>query len=225
MSSTGRETILHRIRQALARPSPTPDGYKEPITQGPVFSVDDSSEASLRARFREEFESVQGEWHEVDDLDAGRRWLRKFVVGERIHSLLAPESRSLRVLAGDIPGVTWVPPDAPSTNGWVNFAAGLTTCEALVAESGTICVSATQSGRAMSVLPPLHVVVASADQIVPDIETSMRRLRERYDGALPSSLSWITGPSRTADIEKILVLGAHGPRRLVLLLLPAHSLA
>ena len=67
----------------------------------------------------------------------------------------------------------------------------------------------------MSVLPPAHLVIARREQIVPDLAAAMTLLRNRYHGHWPSTLSVITGPSRTADIEKILVFGAHGPKRLV----------
>ena len=110
-----------------------------------------------------------------------------------------------------------------STDGWDSFPVGVTPAESLVAESGTIVVGTGIAGRALSVLPPIHLVVATCDQLVGDLETSIRRIRTRYPDRLPSSFTWISGPSRTADIEKILVLGAHGPRRLVLLLLPAAA--
>ncbi len=64
--------------------------------------------------------------------------------------------------------------------------------------------------------PPVHLVIAGRDQLVPDLAVAMSMLRERYDDRWPSALSVITGPSRTADIEKNLVMGAHGPKRLVL---------
>ena len=65
-------------------------------------------------------------------------------------------------------------------------------------------------------LPPTHHAIAKRDQIVPDLVSAMALLRKRYDKRWPSALSVITGPSRTADIEKILVLGAHGPKRIAL---------
>jgi len=97
--------------------------------------------------------------------------------------------------------------------------AGITGCESLVAQTGSILVSsATCGGRSLSVLPPVHVVVATPDQVVGTLADAFDSLRERHSGHLPSMLSFITGPSRTGDIERILVLGAHGPKELVVIL-------
>jgi len=97
--------------------------------------------------------------------------------------------------------------------------AGITSCEALVAQTGSILVSsATCGGRAISILPHVHVVVATVDQIVATLADALHAARARYDGRMPSMLSFITGPSRTGDIERILVLGAHGPKELILIL-------
>jgi L-lactate dehydrogenase complex protein LldG len=92
---------------------------------------------------------------------------------------------------------------------------GVTGCDCLVAQTGSIIVSTLSAGgRGLSVLPPTHLVIARREQIVPDLVTAMALLRKRYERHWPSALSVITGPSRTADIEKILVMGAHGPKRL-----------
>ncbi len=97
--------------------------------------------------------------------------------------------------------------------------AGITSCETLVAQTGSILVSsATSGGRALSILPHVHVVVATVDQIVATLADALHAMRDRHDGHLPSMLSFITGPSRTGDIERILVLGAHGPKELILIL-------
>jgi L-lactate dehydrogenase complex protein LldG len=97
--------------------------------------------------------------------------------------------------------------------------AGVTTCEALVSQTGSILVSsATSGGRGLSILPHVHVVVAALDQIVPTLGDALHQAKERHAGRLPSMLSFITGPSRTGDIERILVLGAHGPKELVVIL-------
>lgn len=99
--------------------------------------------------------------------------------------------------------------------------AGLTECESLVAQTGSVLVSSRASGgRALSVLPPHHVVVARASQMVGDLTQAFAVLREKYGTDYPSMLSFVTGPSRTGDIERILVLGAHGPKRLTIFCVP-----
>lgn len=96
---------------------------------------------------------------------------------------------------------------------------GLTECDALVAQTGSVVVtSARAGGRALSVLPPHHVVLARREQLVPDLPAALARLTEQYPSAWPSMISFLTGPSRTGDIERILVLGAHGPKKLTVLL-------
>lgn len=98
--------------------------------------------------------------------------------------------------------------------------AALTTCEALLARTGSVLVSSgTASGRRLSAYPEIHLVVATVSQVVADIRPALEQVQTRYGKRLPSMLSLITGPSRTADIEKTLVLGAHGPRQLVVFLL------
>ncbi len=97
---------------------------------------------------------------------------------------------------------------------------GVTACEALIARNGSILISnADASGRRLSVYPPVHIVIAKTSQLVMDIKHGMALMREKYGNDLPSMITTITGPSRTADIEKMLVLGAHGPKELYLLLL------
>jgi len=97
--------------------------------------------------------------------------------------------------------------------------AGLTACEAVVSQTGSILVSsATGGGRGLSILPPVHIVVAPVDAVVATVGDALHLVAGRYAGQLPSLLSFITGPSRTGDIERILVLGAHGPKELIVLL-------
>ncbi|HEY3900707.1 MAG TPA: lactate utilization protein [Chthoniobacter sp.] len=99
--------------------------------------------------------------------------------------------------------------------------AAITGCEALVAQTGSVCVTgASSGGRALSVLPPHHIVIAQKAQVVADLPAAFELLAQKYKRGYPSFISFITGPSRTGDIERILVLGAHGPKKLTVLLLP-----
>jgi L-lactate dehydrogenase complex protein LldG len=68
-------------------------------------------------------------------------------------------------------------------------------------------------------LPPHHVVVARRDQLIPDLPAAYVLLQSRYANSFPSMISFVTGPSRTGDIERILVLGAHGPKKLTIYLI------
>jgi L-lactate dehydrogenase complex protein LldG len=97
--------------------------------------------------------------------------------------------------------------------------AGLTECDALIAQTGSVLItSRSAGGRALSVLPPHHVVMARRDQLLGSLPEAFQLLKTRYGANYPSMISFITGPSRTGDIERILVLGAHGPKKLTIFL-------
>ncbi|HEY8388621.1 MAG TPA: LUD domain-containing protein [Parasegetibacter sp.] len=96
----------------------------------------------------------------------------------------------------------------------------ITTCEALVARTGTIVMSAAQqSGRTVSVYAPVHVCIAYTDQLVYDIRDALQFMKQKYEDQLPSMITFASGPSRTADIEKTLVVGVHGPKEVYLFLI------
>jgi len=96
---------------------------------------------------------------------------------------------------------------------------GITTCEALVARTGSILLSSqSDSGRSLSIVPPVHIVIATPNQITYSMKDvlSLQSVRE---GELPSMLCFTSTNSRTADIEKTLVNGAHGPKQIFVCLL------
>lgn len=98
---------------------------------------------------------------------------------------------------------------------YAEMDAAITECEFLVARTGSVLISsASYGGRQFNVFPPVHIVIAKRSQLVPFVTDALQALQEKYLGALPSLVSLISGPSRTADIEKTLVMGAHGPREL-----------
>jgi L-lactate dehydrogenase complex protein LldG len=94
--------------------------------------------------------------------------------------------------------------------------ATVTLAHAFIAQTGSILTSSRCGGRGASIVPPCHIVFGNQSQIVPDIQAALEQAREQLLDA--SFVGLITGSSRTADIEKILVQGAHGPRRVVLIL-------
>ena len=94
---------------------------------------------------------------------------------------------------------------------------GISVCDALIAQTGTVLVTSRNSGgRALSCLPPHHVVIARREQLVADLPAAFAMVKKIYSANYPSMISFITGPSRTGDIERILVLGAHGPKKLTI---------
>ena len=90
----------------------------------------------------------------------------------------------------------------------------------MIARTGSFLLSSRQfAGRRLGIYPPIHIVVATSSQLLPDIGDGLAFIRKKYGNNLPSMISLVTGASRTADIEKTLILGAHGPRELYLFLL------
>jgi len=97
---------------------------------------------------------------------------------------------------------------------------GITLCEALVARNGSVMVSNKDAaGRRLSIFPHQHIVIARTGQLVLDLKDAFQLLKNKYGNNIPTMVSTITGPSRTADIEKTLVLGAHGPKELFVFLI------
>jgi L-lactate dehydrogenase complex protein LldG len=68
------------------------------------------------------------------------------------------------------------------------------------------------------VYAPVHICIAYTSQLVYDIKDGLRVLKDKYGSSLPSFISFASGPSRTADIEKTLVVGVHGPKEVYLFL-------
>ena len=104
---------------------------------------------------------------------------------------------------------------------FLTMEASITFCEALIARTGSVLVSsASEAGRQMNIYPPMHIVLAKKSQLVPYISDGLTLIKSKYGENLPSAITNITGPSRTADIEKTLVLGAHGPKEIWVLIYP-----
>ena len=102
----------------------------------------------------------------------------------------------------------------------VGDAASLTNAFCGIAETGTLLLySRQESPTTLNFLPDTHLVVLSASTVVGVYEEAWQQLRDATGGAMPRTVNLITGPSRSADIEQKLQMGAHGPRRLVILLL------
>ena len=103
--------------------------------------------------------------------------------------------------------------------GLANCDVSITGCECLVARTGTIVMSSAQeSGRSASVYAPVHICIAYSNQLVYDVKEALQLVKDKYNNAMPSLIIFASGPSRTADIEKTLVVGVHGPKEVYLFL-------
>jgi L-lactate dehydrogenase complex protein LldG len=202
--SSAKENILKRIRQALSNPVPVPF----PNSEG-TSSVYLPSPEELEVKFAEEFSALQGKFmycaSEAELLDnlksliQTRGW-RVCCREETLRDVLSP----LKLIYNDDLE------EAP---------AAITGCEYLVARTGSILMSSAQrSGRTTSVYAPVHVCIAYMDQLVYDIKEGIQKIKEKYPQALPSLITLASGPSRTADIEKTLVVGIHGPKEVFVFL-------
>ena len=213
MPLSSRESMLARIRTALAAgPAPLPP---LPEWDAPVHPPLPAT--NLVATFAAGFQRIGGEFFYCETVaqlgTTLASWLaERLPAGQQFYAW-EPALHSLLAAAK-------VPFQATEEGFRAQAAVGLTSCEALVARTGSLVVApATASGRRLSIYPDQHVVLARPSQVVAEIGDALRLMQQRYGTQLPSMLSLTTGPSRTADIEKTLVLGAHGPRRLTLFLL------
>ncbi len=202
-----REAILQRVRAAVKLPAP----HRGAASNRPLFpAVQDVAE-----RFRQEAVANYMEPIFTADSTATAEALRQVLAslppGE-IFLQDTPELRQLAAVAAADRPVRWSTEGAPAESS----QATISHCEALVAMTGSILVSSGGcGGRGASVVAPCHIVVARREQLLPDLESVMEKARQI---AVDSSfVGLISGSSRTADIEKLLIIGAHGPRKVVVI--------
>ncbi len=216
MAETSRDAILARIRQGLAAPAPLPP---RPDFAAPVHPPLSSADAVVA--FAESFQRVGGEFYYCESLAHLAAQLAGFRQRQQVGAPYVWEPEMQALLRGG--GVAFRADEADFI---AQADVGLTSCEALVARTGSVLVSAaTASGRRLSIYPDQHLVLARPSQVVAEIGDALRVVQARYGTKMPSMVSLTTGPSRTADIEKTLVLGAHGPRRLALFMLEEDDAA
>jgi L-lactate dehydrogenase complex protein LldG len=206
----GRERILARMREALTLPSAKHSASGErKLIFAPIPDPLD--------RFQKECMGNNTECMVAADRKANTATIAGILATLPPGEVFVQDSPALREMSSTWPAgrtLRWSNEGAPSEAS----QATITAAEALVAATGSVLVSAACGGRGASVVAPIHIVVAGISQLVPDLESAFARQRERGTISRNSFLCLITGSSRTADIEKILVMGAHGPRRLVVVL-------
>jgi len=205
--SSGKENILKKIRKALTQSTPLPF----PKSEG-TNSVFNPSVQDLEVEFAEQFSHLQGKFvfcldyaevvAQLRSILASNKWSRVFCKESELGAALKKEGF-----------------DAFNAEGLADCDVAITGCEFLVARTGSIVMSSgQQSGRTTSVYAPVHICVAHSSQLVFDVKNGLESLKIKYPGGLPSMITFASGPSRTADIEKTLVVGVHGPKEVFVFL-------
>jgi L-lactate dehydrogenase complex protein LldG len=204
--STSKEKVLKKIRNALISRSDPP--FSNVDMETPLYEQTDESPDVL---FAQEFTSAGGMFVYCEDI-------KELVSSLKIIFEDLPDQNTFcqEEMIGEILQEAGVPFHS-DPNDLPEARISITGCEFLIARLGSIMITSRQArGRRISVFPDSHVVIGFSAQLVPDLQQAFQRLKNKYGNKLPSLISVITGPSRTADIEKTLVMGAHGPRNLYL---------
>ncbi len=210
--SPAKENILKKVRKALSHSTPLPF----PNSEG-NSSVFKASQQELEVEFAEQFGKLLGKFifcvnqqEFVSQLNA--------LVQRNGWKIIYCREKNLQSILKDRQFSQFSEKDLASCD------AAITDCEVLIARTGSIVMSAAQdSGRTVSVYAPVHICVAYTKQLVYDVRDGLQLIKEKYHRNFPSLITFATGPSRTADIEKTLVVGVHGPKEVYLFLIDEQA--
>lgn len=209
MTSASREKILSTITNTLSIKAPMP--YPE-VENNTAFYNHPTT--PLDELFAEEFIKLGGKFvyctHEIE-------------FAQKLHSLIDNNDwKKVYIKDSSILKITndLALPHITDTGIMDDMDVSVTLCEYAIARTGSILLSSAQQyGRALPVYTPIHIAVVYASQIVWNIEEGIEKIKQKYPQQLPSMISLTTGPSRTADIEKTLVVGVHGPKEVYVFLI------
>lgn len=196
---SAKENILARINKALENPTPKPfPDLEEGKANFPPPQED------IAILFAETFTSLGGKFAVCKDETDAIVQIRKLFSANGWSRIYCVEESLLPI----VNAVTLEPYPELAT-----CEASVSSCEYLVARTGSMVLSSTMpQGRTASVYAPVHVCIAFTNQLKYDVEDAIAALQEKYGDKIPSLITFATGPSRTADIEKTLVTGVHGPK-------------
>ncbi len=224
-----RDAILSRIREALRVTTPPPGTHDHrPLTSArnaaatarQWLPVTGDSQEDWLALFAKNSAELKTQFLTAPDVSGAHALLAQLAATENWQRIAAHQG-ALTAAAASAAGLpVMMIQEGYDVQELERCDAGLTECDALIAQTGSVLLTARSGGgRALSVLPPHHVVLARREQLLPDLPAAYALLHEKYGPASwPSMTTFITGPSRTGDIERILVLGAHGPKKLTIIL-------
>jgi L-lactate dehydrogenase complex protein LldG len=209
-NNPSRELILERIRAGLRTPVAYPPAEaSNSVIFAPI--------ANPLERFLEECASNLMECVITPGPEESARLLAHTLASLPAGEIYVQDDPTLRQMIGQSSNshtVRWSSEGAPRETS----QATVSLAEALVAQTGSVLVTASNGGRGISVVAPVHIVFATISQLLPDLQTALAKLTRENKLESNSFACVISGSSRTADIEKILVQGAHGPIRLIVIL-------
>jgi L-lactate dehydrogenase complex protein LldG len=197
---SSRETILASIRSHLAASLPPPDPpesvFSEDSTATPTTSVVD--------QFKQSLEAVDGHCVVVHNEQE---------IIEQIARILGNRSRRVAISDAPVLGRLVNGEIAPAAEEIFAFDVGISTAQAAIAETGTLVLdSARERHRLVSLVPPVHIAIVDASAIFQTLGEALAFIH--HDNDISPAVTFITGPSRTADIELTLAIGVHGPQEL-----------
>jgi L-lactate dehydrogenase complex protein LldG len=208
---SSRTKILNRIRTSLEKDAPHPHHPASTNVFPPI------QHDHLVDRFEQEFKEVKGTFIRAKTWAEAQTWIKEFCVSNNFKKIVTTHADDCIRASSS---VSALPISAESKEELGGTDMAITGCDYAIARTGSIALTTeTGAGRILSILPPSHLVIVRRQQFVSDVSDAVELLKERHQSRWPSMVTFITGPSRTADIEKILVLGAHGPKSLSVLLL------
>ncbi|WP_026897432.1 LutC/YkgG family protein [Daejeonella oryzae] len=206
--TTSKEKMLKKIRKALLEKRDNPYPNLEDT------ALYEENSEYLEVLFAEQLTAVSGQFVYCEDEIQFIENLLHLADQKSLRKIYCWEPALQNLLT------TYEYPFYSTDTDFLQAEVGITLCESLIARNGSILVTnANAAGRRLSIYPHIHIVLAYTSQLVLDLKDGFKALKDKYGSDLPSMISNITGPSRTADIEKTLVLGAHGPKELYVFLI------
>lgn len=214
---TSRDKILGRIRYNLGRGPLSDDAATaarariESHARNIVPERTNISAAEKVDLFQQKMEALGGTVARVASPEAVAEEVQAYLTRHNLPSKIKM-SPALRGMSFDRAPLLEVQEGAAEITDDVSLTPAL----AAMAESGTLCMaSGAETPSTLNFLPENHIVVLKADQVTGGFEDVWDRVRETFGTAnMPRTVNFISGPSRTADIEQTLIMGAHGPRQL-----------
>lgn len=212
--STSKEQVLKAVRKALIHKSEADYSASESDTE--IYTPPE--EESLELLFAKVFRSLKGNFIFCEKKEDFPNMLASLIRENKWENIFCNEPEIITMLEKG--GVSFL----SNEKDFLSANVGITFCEFLVARTGSIIVSSRQkSGRRLPVYSNIHITVAHTSQLVYNLKDAFRELKKKYEPGFPSQVTTITGPSQTADIEKTLVNGAHGPKEVFLFLIDGNS--